>query len=354
MEYIFYLTNSCNLNCKYCYENNKTDKVIDFNIIKKLLIEESTAKTKTTTVSFFGGEPLLQKQILYDTVDLCNELTKKSKHKFLYSLTTNGTLIDDKFITFCKKNNISVGISIDGNKDTHDLNRYDFNHKGSFECVLENSKKCIKANLNCMALPVVCINNVQYLSENIKYLVDIGFKNITCNFNFCDNWDDDSLKILREQYKKICDIYYNEFKKKNYLRIYPLDTKMYFYIHEKICSNTCNANRIAVDTDGEFYPCIQYVGDKRYKIGNYIDGINFQKRKELRLRRVTSEVVCNECALKDRCIYQCGCIRLMTTNDIVEVTPIICETERIYIEEADNLANRLYKDFKKDFIALNY
>lgn len=354
MEYIFYLTNSCNLNCKYCYEGNKINKKIDFNIIKKILTEQSIAKDKTTTVSFFGGEPLLEKQILYDTVNLCNDLEKENKHKFLYSLTTNGTLIDDKFIEFCKKNNISVGISIDGNKFTHNLNRYDYNHKGSFEQVLENSKKCIEANLNCMALPVICLNNVQYLSDNIQYLIDIGFKNITCNFNYSDSWNDDSLEVLKEQYKKIVNIYYDEFKKKNYVKIYPLDTKMYFHIHEKVCSNSCNGNRVAVNADGKFYPCIQFVGDTRFEIGNYIDGINLQKRKEIISRRLSSKVVCDECTLKDRCLYKCGCARIITTNDIVEVSPLICETERIYIEEADNLANRLYKDFKNIFIALNY
>ena len=96
------------------------------------------------------------------------------------------------------------------------------------------------------------------------------------------------------------------------------------------------------------------MGDKRFEIGNYIDGIDSQKRKEIISKRLTSKVVCDECALKDRCIYKCGCARIITTNDVVEVSPLICETERIYIEEADNLANRLYKDFKDTFIALNY
>ncbi len=118
--------------------------------------------------------------------------------------------------------------------------------------------------------------------------------------------------------------------------------------------NNCNGNHIVVDTDGTFYPCLQYVGDNRFQIGNYQDGIDYQKRKELMLKRLTSKVVCEDCSLKDRCLYQCGCTRLMTTNDIVEVSPLVCETERIMIEEADQLANRLYTDFKDTFLALNY
>lgn len=354
MEYIFYLTNSCNLKCKYCYEKNKINKVIDFSIIEKLLEERVISNEKNTTISFFGGEPLLEKQLIYDTVNFGNILTKKSKHKFMYSLTTNGTLIDDEFIIFCKKNNITIGISIDGNADVHNLNRISNDNKESFNKVLQNSKKCLDANLNCMALPVICLNNVKYLAKSIEFLVNLGFKSITCNFNYTGNWDDDSLEILRQEYKKIPNIYYNEFKKKNYIRIYPLDTKMYLHIHEKRCSDNCNGNRIAVNTDGKFYPCIQFVGDSRFEIGNYKTGIDIEKRKAILIKRLTSKVVCDECSLKERCIYKCGCARIMTTNDIVEVSPIICETERIYIEEADILANKLYKDFKEEFIFLNY
>ena len=86
----------------------------------------------------------------------------------------------------------------------------------------------------------------------------------------------------------------------------------------------------------------------------YLEEPSQERKKDILLRRLTSKVVCDECSLKDRCIYKCGCARIMTTNDIVEVSPIVCETERIYIEMADNLANKLYRDFKDEFILLNY
>lgn len=354
MEYVFYLTNSCNLKCKYCYEKNKINAKIDFNIIKELLTKISNSKNDITNIGFFGGEPLLQKQLIYDTVNLGKELYRSTKHNFLYSVTTNGTLIDDEFIQFCKKNNIFVGISIDGNEDTHNLNRISKDNKNTFDIVLENAKKCINAKLNCMALPVICKNNVENMASNVKFLIDLGFKKITCNFNYYDEWDDDSLDILRLQYEEVSNIYYNEFKKKNYIRVYPLDTKMQLHIHERKCSDGCNKNRLAVNVDGKFYPCIQFVGDNRFEIGDYKNGIDYKKRKELMNKRLTSKVICDECVLKDRCIYKCGCARIMTTNDIVEVSPLICETEQIYIQEADNLANRLYKEFKNEFLALNY
>ena len=129
---------------------------------------------------------------------------------------------------------------------------------------------------------------------------------------------------------------------------------MYLHIQNKKCVDTCNANRIVVDANGVFYPCLQYVGDERFIIGDYKNGIDTKKRRDISLRRLESKNVCEECTLKERCLYKCGCARIMTTNDIVEVSPLICETERIYIEEADALAHRLYSNFKDEFILMNY
>lgn len=324
MEYVFYLTNNCNLKCKYCYEcdKSKNNNKMDFSIIKHLLSEQAKKENDTTSIGFFGGEPLLQKQLIYDTVNLGKDLFKLNKHNFVYSVTTNGTLIDDEFINFCKKNNILVGISIDGNEYTHNLNREAKDNKNYFDIVLGNAKKCLEAKVNCMALPVICTNNVEFMADNIQFLIDLGFKKITCNFNYYDKWDDDLLKILKQQYEDVSNIYYNEFKKKNYIRIYPLDTKMQLHIHEKNCSEVCNKNRIAVNVDGKFYPCIQFVGNNLFEIGDYKNGIDYGKRKEIINKRITSKVICEECELKNRCLYKCGCARLITTNDIIEVSPL--------------------------------
>ncbi len=347
MEYIFYLTNDCNLNCKYCYEGEKSKGIMNFEIIRDVMNKECESQDNVSQIAFFGGEPLLQEKMIYDTVNLGKELTQKTNHKFIYTITTNATMITDKFVDFCKENSITVGLSIDGDKNVHNLNRIKRNGEGSFEQVIKNVKKCLKADLNPMALPVVCLNNVKYLSESVKYLIKLGFKNITLNTNYTEAWDDDSISVMRKEYEKLANIYCDEYKKGNYINIYPLATKMYYGIHKnEKCSGSCNGSRIAINTDGKFYPCVQFVNDDRFVIGNYKDGIDKEKSDELIKRRLSSKSVCEECALKRRCLYDCGCTRLSTTNDIVEVTPLICETERIFIEIADKIGNKLYQDFK--------
>lgn len=354
-EYFFYLTNNCNLNCKYCFENKFNEKncgesKIDFNIIEKIVKERANDKYGKTIIGFFGGEPMLHKDIIEKTVNLCNELQKTHEHKFAYTITTNATMIDEKFAEFFKNENINVGISIDGIKEVHDLNRVDYSENGSFDVACQGAKYCIDKNVTCAAMVTVTINNVNMLSESVEFLVDFGFKKIILNLNYEDPWNDEYISILKSEYEKISEYYYDCFSKKKFFVLMPLDNKIRSYIKSLECTDGCSMDRIVVSVDGTYFPCTQYVYKKEYSIGNYNDGLDFKKQYKIFHKRIDSEVPCVKCALKTRCIYKCGCTRISTTGDIVDVSPIVCESERIYIDIADRLAERLNKDFNKDFL----
>ena len=344
MELVFYLTNKCNMQCRYCYQGEKSDKTMTFETAK-VSIDKAVQNNELVTVSFFGGEPLLNKQLLYDIVNYCEKLKKQTKHQILYSITTNGTLADYEFVKFCKKNKILVGISIDGNKESHDLNRMTKDGSSTYEKTLDCAKMCLKEKVNTMALPVICTNNVKKVAENVEYLIRFGFKEITCNFNYNDSWNDDSLKVLKEQYKQIEDIYMRELKSGNHVKIYPIDKKINLLINENaFCNENCNRDRTCVDSDGKYYPCIQFVGKEKYCIGNTLDGENRKKRLELIKERVTSKTPCEDCKLKRLCGFGCGCIRMSATGDIKEVSPLVCETEKIYIYTANDLLGRINEE----------
>jgi len=345
MELVFYLTNKCNMQCKYCYQGaEKKTTDLSFDIAKNVL-DNVSQKEKNISMGFFGGEPLLRKDLFYEINNYCKEISKKSKTKFGITITTNGTLIDEEFVKFCKKNDIKVGISIDGEKESHDINRLMANGKSTYDSTLRGLDLCVKEKLSVMALPVVCLNNVDKMASNLEFFINHGVKEVTFNFNYFDNWDDDSLLKLKKQYEKISDIYIRELKKGNRIAVYPIDTKMTFLlVKNRQCVDRCNLNRTCVDSDGSFYPCIQFVGKEKYKIGDYKTGVNNNKRYELIKTRNTSKVVCDNCALKRYCASGCGCIRFSTTNDIVEVTPLVCETEKIYINTANDLIAKINKE----------
>lgn len=130
MNYIFHLTRRCNLNCKYCYENKGIED-LSFESIKLVIDSEIKAKNKISTISFYGGEPLIRKDLIYQTVDYIK--SQKSKTKFFFNMTTNGTLLDEEFIAFAKKNEfLHIAYSFDGIKEVHDLNRITVNRSRNF------------------------------------------------------------------------------------------------------------------------------------------------------------------------------------------------------------------------------
>lgn len=173
MEYVIYLTDNCNLNCKYCYQN-KEKKDINFEYIKDIIDYEISHKNKYSIINFYGGEPLLKKDLIKDTINYIK--STKTKTKFYYGITTNGTLLDNDFIKYMKKHNfINIGYSFDGIKESHNLNRLSIDYKETFDVVFDNSKKLLNKFPRVVATLVICKNNLKYLAKNVEFLGDIRF-----------------------------------------------------------------------------------------------------------------------------------------------------------------------------------
>ena len=180
MTYTFHLTEKCNLNCKYCYEGKKGNNELSFFDIKKVLDEEVKNGAKSVQVGFFGGEPLVKKELIYEVIDYANKLEKENDIKFNYTITTNATLIDRAFIKLAKKKEFVVGISLDGIKEIHDKNRFTYSGEGTFDIVCDNTRELLKSVHNVIAMPVITKNNYMNVVESVRYLFDLGFKHVNC------------------------------------------------------------------------------------------------------------------------------------------------------------------------------
>ena len=355
MNYIIHLTQRCNLRCKYCYEN-KNEKEILFENIQKLIDNEIKEKRDCVVLTFYGGEPLLRKDLIYNTIDYIK--SKKSKTKFYFGMTTNGTLLDEQFIKYIEQNSfLNIAYSFDGLEETQNLNRVTLNGEGTFDIVESNAKKLLKSHKNVVAMVVVTKNNINMLKENIEYLIKIGFKNINLLFDYLQNWQDEDLEIIKEQYGKVAKIYYNKILQEEDIDISAFDEKIRSHIKEGYnCNEDCNlgVKSINVGVDGNFYPCMQFVGEKKYIIGNCEEGINFLARKRLIEQSGVENEVCKECSINRRCKHTCACKNYLTTKDINRLSPIVCELEKIIIEISDKIAEDLYKQNSKLFIQKYY
>lgn len=355
MNYILHITDSCNLKCRYCYEN-KQEKHMSFENIKFLIDNVIDKKSNKCFFTFYGGEPLLRKDLIYDTINYINSI--KSKTKFYFGITTNGTLLDEQFINYMKKNGfINIAYSFDGTKETHDLNRITSIGEGTFDIVEKNAIELLKFHKNVVAMIVVTKNNIAKLKENVEYLLNLGFKNFNLLFDYLQDWQDEDLEIIREQYGKIAKIYYNKILEEIDIEMPIFDEKIKSHIIDEYnCNEDCQfgVKSINVGTDGKFYPCMQFVGNKEYVIGNCRDGIDLLARKMLTEQAKVENEICQKCSVNKRCKHTCACKNYLITKNINVLSPIVCEFERIIIEISDKLAEKLYKQNSKLFIQKYY
>ena len=357
MEYIIHLTENCNLNCAYCYEKKKDKtKDISFENIKKIIDYEANQKHKKTRIIFYGGEPLLKKDLIKATIEYIN--SKKCKTKFSYGITTNGTLLDDEFLEYMKRSNFdSIGYSIDGDMASHDLNRCTIDGKGTYNIVKENAKKVLNYFDQATAMMVVTKNNLSMLSASVRNIIDIGFKVINIAFDYTYDWQDEDLEVLKKQLYDVADIYKKMIMAEEDIYIPMIDEKIKSHIDKSYdCNKDCKfaTENINIGTDGKLYPCTQFVKNKDFVIGDCDSGIDVQARKRLLTRNINENINCVECTVKSRCKHLCACKNYILTSDINGLSPFTCETERMLIEISDNIANYLYKNNSRMFIQKFY
>lgn len=355
MNYTLHLTSTCNLDCKYCYEN-KHEGEISFDNIKAIIDYEINQKSKYSVLTFYGGEPLLKKDLIYQTIEYIK--SQKTKTKFYYGMTTNGILLDDDFIEYMKDNDfVNLAYSIDGKKETQDLNRITRDGKGTFDIVEKNAKKLLDTFPDLIAMAVVTKNNLANLSENVEYLIELGFKSINLQFNYTDNWQDEDLSEIKKQYEKVGEIYYNRILNEEDISIIAIEEKIKTHVKQGFnCNEECQLGikSVNVDIDGRLYPCVQFVENEKFVIGDCKDGIDIEKRKALIESSHKEKEICKNCAINKRCKHTCACRNYMTTKDVNEVSPLVCEFERMLIKIADSVASRLYEKNSKLFLQKFY
>lgn len=359
MNYTIHLTEGCNLNCTYCYENNYYNKInneISFENIKKIIDRESDTNGQSCLITFYGGEPLLKKDLIYKTVEYVK--SKKTTTKFYFSMTTNGTLMDEDFIRFVKKNDfINISYSIDGNQSTHDLNRCFTNGTGSFSIVEKNAINLIKVFKSTVAMMVVTKNNLHNLCENIKYLYSLGFETFNTQFNYSEDWNDDDLIVIEKELEKISDFYYETMSNNKKISVIIFDEKIRSHVNDDFdCNVSCikKHNTVHVGVDGKFYYCVQFVYNSEYHLGDCENGVDNELLNNIFSKLGKEHPECDSCSIKTRCKHKCPCKNFALTQDVNGLSPVVCEFERLFIRISDKLAEKLYNEKNDLFIQKFY
>ena len=361
MHFTLHITTGCNMRCHYCY----SPPIHRRDMTEETAIEAVEFAAKVNPVNagiiFFGGEPLLKKELIKSTVEHCEQMQRDYRGMFHYKVSTNGTLLDEEFLKFAHETRLQVALSIDGVKQAHDEHRRTASDEGTFDLIAPKIDMLLKFQPYANALVTVSPETLPHYADSVEYLINKGFKYLIVSLNYAGEWKDSHLKELKKQYGKLAKLYekWTLDQKKFYFS--PFEVKFASHIRgEDALCHRCHLGmrQISVAPDGDIYPCVQFVGDgvslKEFNIGNIRDGINEEKRKSLYERSREVNSVCEECAVKTRCNNTCSCLNRQTTGSLTEVSPVLCETERILIPIVDKLGERLYKKKAAMFIQKHY
>ncbi|MFL0247679.1 radical SAM protein [Candidatus Clostridium stratigraminis] len=357
MHYTLHLTNGCNMNCSYCYVNNENLKTMSIETARKAVNMASKGKNRPTGIVFFGGEPLLCKNLIYDIIEYCRWKEKIGEGAFYFKITTNGILLDEAFIELSLKEDIFIALSHDGIREAHDKHRIDNYGRETFSVLSDKVELLLSKRPYAPVMMVVNPDTANYFYNGVLYLYKKGFRYIIISLNYEAHWTEKNMKELKKQYERLAEFYLDRTMKEDKFYLSPFEVKISSFVNgDNYCHERCELGKkqISVAPDGFLYPCVQFVGEKEYCIGNVDVGIILSKQAKLHELNEEEKESCKNCAIKERCNHYCGCMNKQATGSINKVSPVQCRHERFLIPIADKLAERLYKKRNALFIQKHY
>lgn len=277
-------------------------------------------------IGFHGGEPLLNFNLIKI---IYNHFEMKYPMKAHYHITTNGSICNREILNFLSNSNIELCVSLDGTKESNDLNRKSLDQKSVHDKVIDFLNEIKSIDKNIKIRMTVNTKNVLDLSNNFKYIYNLGYKMIVFAPDESDKWTKESLNQYKTQFQELLD-----FLQSNDYSLYKhyIETIRTYYFNRII---PCNGGKgkYHIDTDGSVYPCIFTVGNDRYKIGTIFTGINQDILKHMMRYNTTLNTKCKSCPAKYNCIHnRCKIINEIRTGSCLEPSANSCQLQHIYYD----------------------
>lgn len=342
-----HVAHTCNLNCSYCFASQGKYQgeraVMSFEVGKQafdFLIANSGTR-RNLEVDFFGGEPLMNWDVVKQLVAYARSIEKDYNKNFRFTLTTNGLLIDDEVIDFLNKEMSNVVLSLDGRKEVHDIFRKDYAGNGSYDRIIPKFKRLVESRggKNYYMRGTFTHNNVDF-TEDIFHMADLGFTELSMEPVVCAPDDpcaltDEDLPKLFEQYEILAKEMIKRKKESRPFTFYHymIDLKNGPCIYKRITGCGSGTEYMAVTPWGELFPCHQFVGDPKYSLGNIWDGVKNKKcQDEFRSCNAYAREECRDCWAKLYCSGGCAANAYHATGSIGGIYKYGCELFKKRIE----------------------
>ncbi|MEE1320333.1 MAG: thioether cross-link-forming SCIFF peptide maturase [Acutalibacteraceae bacterium] len=342
-----HVAHTCNLNCSYCFASQgkyQGDRALmSFETGKRAFdfLVENSGTRRNLEVDFFGGEPLMNFDVVKQLVEYARKIEKEHNKNFRFTLTTNGVLLDDDVIDYLNKEMCNVVLSLDGRKNVHDHFRVDYAGNGSYDKILPKFKNLVekRGGKDYYMRGTFTHNNVDFTND-IFHMADLGFKELSMEPVVCPPDDpyaltQEDLPKLFEQYEILAKEMVRRKKKGDGFTFYHymLDLTNGPCIYKRITGCGSGTEYVAVTPWGDLYPCHQFVGDEKYRLGDIYNGItNIEIQDKFRHCNAYSRTECKDCWAKLYCSGGCAANSYHATGDIMGVYEYGCELFKKRIE----------------------
>jgi len=342
------VAHTCNLNCSYCFASqgkfHGKSGLMDFETGKRALdfLVENSGMRRNLEVDFFGGEPLVNFEVCKELVAYARSIEKEKKKNFRFTLTTNGVNVNDEVIEWANKECYNVVLSLDGRKEVNDRFRVDRGGKGSYDTIVPNFQKFVKARggKNYYMRGTFTHYNTDFTKDIFHMADDLGFSELSMEPVVADPKSpsaltEDDLPVIFDQYEILAKDMIRREKEGHPITFYHYMINLAEgpCIYKRISGCGSGTEYMAVTAWGDLYPCHQFVGDPAYKLGNIWDGVtNTKLRDEFKLCNVYARPDCDNCWAKLYCSGGCAANAYHATGDIHGTYEYGCKIFRKRIE----------------------
>ena len=348
-----HIAHTCNLNCSYCFASqgkyHGERALMSFETGKRALdfLVENSGTRRNLEVDFFGGEPLMNFDVVKQLVSYARSIEKEKNKNFRFTLTTNGVLIDDDVIDFANREMSNVVLSLDGRKEIHDRFRVDYAGNGSFDKIVPKFQKLVEArgHKDYYMRGTFTHANPDFLKD-IQAMLDLGFTELSMEPVVCASGDEGELlesdmPILFDQYEKLSELMIKREKEGKPFTFYHymIDLSGGPCIYKRISGCGSGTEYMAVTPWGDLYPCHQFVGDEKFKLGDIWNGVdNLEIQNEFESCNVYARKDCKDCWAKLYCSGGCAANAYHATGSVKGIYEYGCRLFRKRMECAISVA----------------
>ena len=342
-----HISHDCNLRCKYCFASTgdfgKGRKLMPFEVGKAaidFLLEKSVGR-ENLEVDFFGGEPLMNFDVVKQIVEYARSKEEEYHKNFRFTITTNGMLLDDDTIDYINKEMYNVVLSIDGRKEVNDRMRVRIDGSGCYDRILPKFKKLVdgRGDKEYYVRGTYTKYNLDF-SEDVMHLYEAGFDEISVEPVIESPEEayaitEEDLDQIYAEYDKLVDRIGAIRKNGKHINFFHfmIDLDQGPCVIKRLRGCGSGNEYVSITPDGDIYPCHQFVGHDEYKMGNIEEGtFNNDIKKEFAGCHVYSKPACQECWARFYCSGGCNANNFVFNGDIHKAYELSCKIQRKRIE----------------------